>query len=67
MCYNCDRSSHYSGQGNLPDCRKNDTHSLQLDYYFAYTTSVQKDLINPNWILLNSFSNVSSVMNPYLL
>ena len=69
MCYNCDRPGHYFGQCTLPYpylC-KIVTHPLQLGYFFAHTTPVQKSLIILNWILLNSCSSVSSFMDPYLL
>ena len=67
MCYNCDRTSHYSGNVSLPDCRKTGTQSLQLGYSFAQTNSVQKYMINPNSILLDYCSITSSIMNPYIL
>ena len=41
--------------------------SLHFSYYFYCTTPVHKYLINPNWILLNSCSTVSSFINPSLL
>ena len=67
MCYNCGRPGHYYGQCHLPDCHKTGTQSLHLSYYFDQTTPVCKNLINPNWILLNSCSTESSGMNPSLL
>ena len=69
MCYNCDRPGHYFGQCTLPYpylC-KIVTHPLQLGYFFARTTPVQKELMNPNCILLGSCFIVTSVMNPSIL
>ena len=67
MCYNCDRPSNYSGRFPLPDCRWTWKHSLQLGCSFSQNTPVQKHLINYNWILLNSCSTVSFIMDSSLL
>ena len=67
MCYICNMPGHYYGQLRLLDIHRTSTQSLQLGYSFAHTTPIQKDLINNNWILINSCYTVSYVMNPYLI
>ena len=67
MWYNFDRQDHYSGQFTFPDRHRIGKQPLQLVYYFAQTNPAQKYLINPNYILLESCSNVSYTNNPYLL
>ena len=58
---------HPSGRFPLSYCHRTRTQSLQLGYYFSQNKSVQKDLINLNWVLFESCLTVSSVMNPYII
>ena len=67
MCYNCDRHGHYSSKFALPDHHMNGTQSLQLGYYFAQTNPVHRNLINPNYILIDSCYVMSSVINTFLI
>ena len=67
MRYKCDMHINYYVQFPLPDHHRTGTQYLQLCYYFAQTTPVQKYLINTNWILLDSCSSVSHVVKNYIL
>jgi hypothetical protein len=61
-CYNCNEDRHFANLCPEKDCR-------QKKVALAQFLLIQKDMaiINPNWILLDTWSTVSIVCNPAIV
>ena len=66
-CYKCNTRGHYSGSCTSTDKRTNGITSLKVGASFTQCLSSPEDIIDPNWIILNSASTATTAKNKALL
>lgn len=61
-CFNCDRDGHFANQCPEPDCRKKKVTLAQFSL-----TQIDIEIIDPNWILLDTCTTITVICNPTLV